>query len=455
MPVLNGNYDKKKKTIKDIVKPFCLQKYQILTIVERIEIAFSKGLSGDHDTYLYSPLKMLPTHVTAVPDGTERGRFVAIDLGGTNLRVLEISVVEEKLKPSFICFTVPKLIMTGEGEALFDFIANCMDESFETFGLKGTTINYLGFTFSFPCNQLALNSATLIRWTKGYSATGVVGQDVVALLRKACQKKGLPINDYILINDTTGTLLCGGFENRNAKIGVIMGTGTNACYLENGNKVRNWINSKFHRGVIINTEWATFGENGELKDYYTHFDSVIDKTSINPDKQIFEKMISGMYLGKLVKLILLEAAQNNLIFKKGIPIKLMEEESFDTSMISASYAKDEFLKQFFQQFDYNLDDEEFQCVWKVCEAISLRSAHLCAAGLIALLKRIECPKGVIAADGSMFRKHPMFVSYIEDTLKAIIPERQYEIIIVDDGSGKGAALAASIASNINKNSSFF
>jgi len=72
----------------------------------------------------------------------------------------------------------------------------------------------LGFTFSFPCQQLGLDKvrgqlrgdggalghkaqppllpllqAVLLSWTKGFSASGCVGQDVVQLLREAAQRK--------------------------------------------------------------------------------------------------------------------------------------------------------------------------------------------------------------------------------------------------------------------------
>jgi hexokinase len=32
----------------------------------------------------------------------------------------------------------------------------------------------LGFTFSFPVNQLSISSGTLIKWTKGFSINGAV-----------------------------------------------------------------------------------------------------------------------------------------------------------------------------------------------------------------------------------------------------------------------------------------
>lgn len=47
----------------------------------------------------------------------------------------------------------------------------------------------LAFTFSFPCKQSSLSQATLVSWTKGFSCTGVVGNDVVLLLQQAVNRR--------------------------------------------------------------------------------------------------------------------------------------------------------------------------------------------------------------------------------------------------------------------------
>jgi hexokinase len=47
----------------------------------------------------------------------------------------------------------------------------------------------LGFTFSFPCKQEGLASARLTAWTKGFSCSGVVNEDVVKLLQEAINEK--------------------------------------------------------------------------------------------------------------------------------------------------------------------------------------------------------------------------------------------------------------------------
>ncbi|KAF1744073.1 hypothetical protein MXB_2327 [Myxobolus squamalis] len=410
-------------------------------------LACTRGLEAEKDTYHYPPLKMLPTYLSVVPDGTEAGCFYAIDLGGTNLRFIEISVINGTLVPKSTNYTIPIKMMTGNGVDLFDFIAECIYKGFENTGLREKPLDFLGFTFSFPLNQTAIDKGYLIRWTKGFNASGVEGEDVGQLLREACHRKGLDIKSVVLINDTTGTLLNGAFEKNACKVGVINGTGTNACYLEEIVHVKSWTGPASVRRVIINMEWGAFGENGELNDLRTPIDDEIDLSSINPGHQIFEKMGSGMYIGDIARLIIIKASESGLVFKRKVPVTLTQHGSFPAAMVSLSYEEEAFIQKFESTFGYLLDTLEYCTVAKICDVVSKRSASLCAAGLVAILKRVSCPDGVIAADGSMFKLHPHFMSYVTDYMKEMIPDnRKFQIILVNDGSGKGAALAACVAS---------
>jgi len=57
-------------------------------------------------------------------------------------------------------------------------------------GLNKPNVRYpLGFTFSFPCRQEGLASARLSTWTKGFTCSGVVNEDVVKLLQTAIDEK--------------------------------------------------------------------------------------------------------------------------------------------------------------------------------------------------------------------------------------------------------------------------
>ena len=62
----------------------------------------------------------------------------------------------------------------------------------------------------------------------------------------------------------------------------------------------------------------------------TKWDREVDRLSINPGKQIFEKMISGMYMGEVVRQVLVDLYNEELIFI-GQPIdNLMQNGRFYT-----------------------------------------------------------------------------------------------------------------------------
>ena len=73
---------------------------------------------------------------------------------------------------------------------LFKFIVDSLAGFLDEKGLADANLP-LGFTFSYPCDQHSLRSAKLLRWTKGVSATGVEGKDVVAILEQAIAEHGV------------------------------------------------------------------------------------------------------------------------------------------------------------------------------------------------------------------------------------------------------------------------
>ena len=71
-------------------------------------------------------------------------------------------------------------------EDLFNFTAKCVAEFTKE---KAITKKLpVGFAFSFPVKQENLTSGKLLRWTKGYKATGAEHKDVVQLLKAAFDK---------------------------------------------------------------------------------------------------------------------------------------------------------------------------------------------------------------------------------------------------------------------------
>lgn len=57
----------------------------------------------------------------------ERGKFLALDLGGTNFRVLLIHLKgESDFEMQSKIYAIPQSIMIGSGAQLFDHIAECL-----------------------------------------------------------------------------------------------------------------------------------------------------------------------------------------------------------------------------------------------------------------------------------------------------------------------------------------
>ena len=93
------------------------------------------------------------------------------------------------------------------------------------------------------------------------------------------------------------------WKYHNCKIGLIIGTGANACYLEKAENAEffNKPGMTKDEHVIINTEFGAFGDHGSLDEVRNAYDKEIDENSINPKNQLYEKMISGEYWKALIK----------------------------------------------------------------------------------------------------------------------------------------------------------
>lgn len=257
----------------------------LMDVSVRFRREMDKGLGRDSNPT--AAVKMLPTFVRSTPDGTEKGDFLALDLGGTNFRVLLVKVSDngkQKVEMENQIYAIPEELMRGSGSELFDHIAECLANFLEKLGIKNQKLP-LGFTFSFPCQQTKLDESILVSWTKGFKSHGVEGRDVVSLLRKSIKKRGdFDIDIVAVINDTVGTMMTCGYDDHHCEIGLIVGTGTNACYME---EMRHLELVEGDEGrMCVNMEWGAFGDDGALNDLRTDFDREIDAGSLNPGKQL-------------------------------------------------------------------------------------------------------------------------------------------------------------------------
>uniref|UniRef100_A0A8C0H087 hexokinase n=1 Tax=Chelonoidis abingdonii TaxID=106734 RepID=A0A8C0H087_CHEAB len=410
------------------------------------------------ETNARSSVRMLPTYICATPDGSERGDFLALDLGGTNFRVLLVKVGSwERGGVQIVSevYSIPPHVAQGPGSQLFDHIVECIADFQTKQGMMGQTLP-LGFTFSFPCQQTSLDQGILLSWTKGFNASGCVGQDVVKLLREAVKRKNHFALDVVaIVNDTVGTMMSCGYDDPSCEVGLIVGTGTNACYME---ELRNVGTLAGEEGrMCINMEWGAFGDNGCLDAFFTPFDRQVDEASLNPGRQRFEKLISGMYLGEIVRRILLELTDKGCLFRGHPSPKLQTPDIFQTKFLSSIESDGLALRQvcaILEELGLHVSCEDSVLVREVCQVVARRAAQLCGAAVAAVVEKIRENRGLeqlavtVGVDGTLYKLHPHFAQQVQETVRQLAPCCSVTFLQSEDGSGKGAALIAAVACRV-------
>uniref|UniRef100_A0A8C6TMI0 Hexokinase-2 n=1 Tax=Neogobius melanostomus TaxID=47308 RepID=A0A8C6TMI0_9GOBI len=435
-----------RKLILDTLR---LSREQLLEVKERMSDAMLKGLS--RQTHQQASVKMLPSFVRATPNGTEHGDFLTLDLGGSSFRVLLVRVragtkhVEMNQK----IYSIPQEIMQGTGEELFDHIVSSIADFLEYKGMKGASLP-LGFTFSFPCYQSRLDEGILLKWTKGFKASGCEGQDVVKLLKEAVRRRMVYVSlNAVVVNDTVGTMMTCGYEDPQCEMGLIVGTGTNVCYME---EMRNIERLEDDEGqMCVNMEWGAFGENGELDDFCTHFDQTVDETSSTPGKQ------------RDCEKCLMELTNKGLLYRGKVSERLKTHGIFETKFLSRIESDRLAMRQVRSILQHlgltgsTCDDSVL--VKEVCSVVSRRAAQLCGAGLAAVVDKIRENRNLnhlsisVGVDGTLYKTHPHFSSIMQETLQDLAPQCKILFRKSEDGSGKGAALITAVACRVRQEQS--
>lgn len=461
--------------------------------IECMEKGLNNTSVGEEKT-VDKGLPMIPTYVTSLPNGTERGVLLAADLGGTHFRVCSVTLNGDgTFDMQQLKSKIPEEYLNDKdvtSEELFSYLGRrtrAFVRKHHPELLKSTGENIkplkMGFTFSYPVDQTSLSSGTLIRWTKSFKIEDAVGKDVVRLYQEQLDIQGLSmINVVALTNDTVGTFLSHCYtsgsrpssagEISEPVIGCIFGTGTNGCYMEdieNIKKLPDELRTRLlHEGktqMCINIEWGSF--DNELKHLSaTKYDIDIDqKFSPNPGYHLFEKRISGMYLGELLRNILVDLHARGLILGQyrnydQLPHRLKTPFQLCSEVLSRIEIDDstnlrETELSFLQSLRLPTTFEERKAIQNLVRSITRRSAYLAAVPIAAILIKTNAlnkryhGEVEIGFDGYVIEYYPGFRSMLRHAL-ALSPigtegERKIHLRLAKDGSGVGAALCALVA----------
>jgi len=444
IPRLELEDPKLAKRVVDLVAPLVItaqKQEKMIEVLEReLDLGLQHGLSGS------GSIQMENTFIPCLLDGSESGKYLALDLGGTNFRVLLITLEKGRMVDEIISYyTVAEPLRLGPGENLFHFLAECILDFLTVQKLTSSQKFNLGFTFSFPMTQQGLDVGLLVNWTKSFNCPGVVGKDVVGMLNKSLAEVGVTnVKVVAIINDTTGTLVAGSHDYPDTAIGLILGTGTNGSYMEKAHRIVRWEERESKESCIIDPEFGAWGDNGCLDFLKTCWDKELDESSLLPGSFTYEKYFAGRYLGELARRVLVGVLEG---LDRAVPPSLSSPDSLTTAQLSEIVASSlpEGQKALVLE---NLEEEVGAILIHICLLLSERAALMVAVPMATFLNRMARPSTTIAVTGSLYRLHPTLASRLDHHTKTL-SQHPFCYRLCDDGSGKGAGLVAAIATRLH------
>jgi hexokinase len=274
-------------------------------VLEDFRFEMEAGLAGRP-----SSLAMIPTFIPPPPPIPANRTVIALDAGGTHLRVATVRF-EAGGSPCIEHFA--RYPMPGSDKEV------SADEFYQRFveillPLAGEA-KQVGFCFSYPAEISPDRDGRLMTWSKEIRAPEVVGQRIGKNIFDRLRREGHDLS-FVLLNDTVAALLAGksaeGGAGFDSFVGFILGTGTNTAYLE-----RNRLITK-RRDLAADGSQAVNVESGNFaKAPRTVIDEDLDASTNNPGTYCFEKMISGAYLGPLGLRLLKAARRARLLTPEG------------------------------------------------------------------------------------------------------------------------------------------
>ncbi|KAM0480804.1 hypothetical protein ACHAPX_003691 [Trichoderma viride] len=483
------------------------QKKTLQQFLKDAEAALVGPISGDGLQELSVKLKlqildalqadvqcMLPSYSHQLPVGSEYGQFLALDVGGSTLRValVELRGREKGSENateivSMQNYRITKEVKDLEGIAFFEWMAARITETIQTTLNREHSVEKplpVSMAWSFPIDQTSLGGGKLAAMGKGFLAdTGLVGQDLGDIVKTACKNQNLNVELKAILNDSSACLLSRAYSHSSTRFGLILGTGVNiAAYLpvsaisrsKFGERPAGWFDEASH--VIVNTELGMFGSKILP---LTRWDRQLSKEHPRPDFQPLEYLTSGMYLGEIVRLILVDAIQTTGLMGGVVPSSLTELYSLGTETISTIEGDttadlSEAIGCFSEKHPspHAVSVIDMSAIKAIASFVSVRSSALIASAVYALWdirhegdqkllatlpessplrtaveEDLNMEKTTVAFNGSVIEQYPGYLAscqrYISELLesKPSGENKSIELVSAKESSLTGAAVA--------------
>jgi hexokinase len=368
---------------------------------------------------------------------------IAIDAGGSNVRVATVSF-DEDLQPAirdFRRFTMPGVEREVGKREFFHTMAGYLEEVV-------SRSRRIGFCFSYSMDQLPSRDARVRRFGKEIKAPELIGELVGEGLLQALRERGhAGERGVVVLNDTVATMQAGKAGSAGCSyssyIGFILGTGFNTCYPELNRNIGKLSEPRAEGAQVINMESGNYS-----RPPFGTMDQDLARETRFPREAMLEKMISGAYLGSVVLCALRRAAAEGL-FSPAVGEKLLALAALSTDELHAFLTRPTRTDHPLGALIAGVDDRELALLYYLGEMIVERAAKLTALTLSATLLKTGAgadPSSpvCIVAEGSVFWGLHSMKSKVEYYLKSFLEDqedRHYDIIRVENASLVGAAIA--------------
>ncbi len=388
-----------------------------------------------------SSLPMLPTYLTTDGSLPQNEPVLVIDAGGTNLRLARVTFMEGS-DPRIESLYQGK--MPGSSHPLTrEEYLNEMVEILKPH-LNGDTL--IGYCFSYEAAITPGHDGILSNFNKGVQVEGTNGMRVCATLEAALRKAEVAgRRDWVLLNDSTAAA-CGALNKLaggkySGALGFVLGTGTNTCYPEQTARISRYPVEKKKGHMLINAETGA----------YAHFprgeaDRLLDQADPLPGNHLYEKMVGGVYMGRLICLTARSAAQRGQ-FSQAFRSRIASCETLRSVDIDA-FVKDPQGDSLPASLCAN--DTDRQSLLTIAARLYERAAKLVTINLTAVLEEAGLGKdpsqpALIAAEGSSFWKASLFLPALTKTMEQFTAKERgiaFEITSVPYANLVGSAAAA-------------
>ena len=257
--------------------------------IDHFCLEMERGLNGEK-----SSLGMIPSFIDPHSPFLRDKPVIVIDAGGSNLRIASVTIAKsgEVIISHFQKHPMPGVQKEVSKKEFFEKIANWMRPVIDV-------SDRIGFCFSYPTEMHDNLDGKLLSFSKEIKAHEVIGANIGEELLKSLKDKGLSHDKkLVLLNDSVATLLAGKARGESREyekyLGFILGTGCNLAYTEKSSAIKKMSSALPHQ--IVNLESGNY--NGLVQG---EADLILDKQTINPSHQLFEKKVGGAYFGALCR----------------------------------------------------------------------------------------------------------------------------------------------------------